>query len=110
MTPAWGWIFLAASGVIDVAWALSIKKADGFANPAWTVVLLILLALFVVLLTKALQVLPVGTAYAIWTGIGAAGTVGAGIFLFNEPVTASRLFFIAVIVVGIIGLKLSTDA
>ena len=54
--------------------------------------------------------MPVGTAYAIWTGIGAAGTVGAGIFLFNEPVTASRLFFIVVIVVGIIGLKLSTDA
>lgn len=109
MTPAWGWVFLVASGVIDVAWALSIKKADGFANPAWTVVSLILLALFVVLLTKALQVLPVGTAYAIWTGIGAAGTVGAGILFFNEPASASRLFFIGIIVLGIVGLKLSTD-
>jgi len=110
MTPTWGWICLVASGLIDVAWALSIKKADGFANPAWTAVSLALLALFVVLLTKALQVLPVGTAYAVWTGIGAAGTVGAGILLFNEPASAARLFFIAVVVAGIVGLKLSSPA
>ncbi|MBN9540084.1 MAG: hypothetical protein J0H77_25365, partial [Alphaproteobacteria bacterium] len=75
MSASWGWIYLVASGVIDVAWALTMKKAQGFANPVWTAASLVLLAAFVYLLTKALQVLPVGTAYAVWTGIGAAGTV-----------------------------------
>ena len=68
-----------------------------------------LLAIFVFLLTKSLQVLPVGSAYAVWTGIGAAGTVCAGILLFDEPASVSRLFFVAVIVAAIVGLKLSTD-
>jgi quaternary ammonium compound-resistance protein SugE len=109
MTSAWGWTYLVASGLIDVAWALSVKKADGFANPAWTFVSLVLLAMFVFLLTKSLQVLPVGTAYAVWTGIGAAGTVCAGILFFNEPASTARLLFIAVIVAGIVGLKLSSS-
>lgn len=107
MTQMQGWISLFASGFIDVAWALSMKKANGFSNPAWSAVSLVLLALFVFLLTKALQVLPVGTAYAVWTGIGAAGTVIAGIVLFGEPATPLRLFFIAVVVAGIIGLQTS---
>ena len=109
MSAGWGWIYLVASGVIDVAWALTMKKAQGFANPAWTAVSLILLAAFVYLLTRALQVLPVGTAYAVWTGIGAAGTVLAGILLFAEPVSANRLMWIAVIVIGITGLNLSSS-
>ena len=108
MSTSWGWIYLVASGVIDVAWALTMKKAQGFANPAWTAASLILLAAFVYLLTRALQVLPVGTAYAVWTGIGAAGTVLAGILLFAEPVSANRLMWIAVIVIGIAGLNLSS--
>lgn len=108
MSTTWGWIYLVASGVIDVAWALTMKKAQGFANPAWTAASLVLLAAFVYLLTKALQVLPVGTAYAVWTGIGAAGTVLAGILLFAEPVSANRLMWIAVIVIGIAGLNLSS--
>lgn len=108
MSASWGWAYLVASGVIDVAWALTMKKAQGFANPAWTAASLILLAAFVYLLTRALQVLPVGTAYAVWTGIGAAGTVLAGILLFAEPVSANRLMWIAVIVIGIVGLNLSS--
>lgn len=108
MSTSWGWVYLVASGFIDVAWALTMKKAQGFANPAWTAVSLLLLAAFVYLLTKALQVLPVGTAYAVWTGIGAAGTVLAGMFLFAEPASANRLMWIAVIVVGIVGLNLSS--
>jgi quaternary ammonium compound-resistance protein SugE len=83
------------------------KKADGFANPAWSVVSLVLLAVFVYLLTKALQVLPVGTAYAVWTGIGAAGTVIAGIVLLGEPASALRLACIGLVVVGIVGLKMA---
>ena len=108
MTRGQGWIYLVASGLIDVAWALSMKKANGFANPGWSLVSLALLAAFVYLLTRALSVLPVGTAYAVWTGIGAAGTVIAGILLFSEPATASRLFFICVVVAGIIGLQMAT--
>lgn len=107
MTVAQGWIYLVASGVIDVAWALSMKKANGFANPGWSLVSLVLLAAFVYLLTRALTVLPVGTAYAVWTGIGAAGTVLAGILIFSEPATALRLFFIGVVVAGIIGLQMT---
>lgn len=107
MTTAQGWLYLIVSGLVDIAWALSMKKADGFANPGWSLVSLLLLAAFVYLLTRALTVLPVGTAYAVWTGIGAAGTVIAGILLFSEPATAIRLFFICVVVAGIIGLQLT---
>ena len=107
MSATWGWTFLVASGLIDVAWALAIKKADGFREPLWAVLSLVLLAAFVVLLTKALQVLPVGTAYAVWTGIGAVGSVAAGILLFGEPAGAVRLLFVAVTLAGIVGLKLT---
>jgi quaternary ammonium compound-resistance protein SugE len=84
------------------------KKAQGFTNPGWSALSIALLAAFVVLLTKALQVLPVGTAYAVWTGIGAAGTVIAGILLFAEPASTARLIFIAIIVIAIVGLNLSS--
>jgi quaternary ammonium compound-resistance protein SugE len=108
MTPTLAWIALIASGLIDIAWALAMKKADGFANPLWSAISLTLLAAFVYLLTKSLQVLPVGTAYAVWTGIGAAGTVVAGILLFAEPVSPLRLLFIATVVGGIVGLKVTS--
>jgi len=108
MSHTTAWIYLVVSGLIDVAWALSMKKAEGFANPGWSVISLVLLAAFVYLLTKAIQVLPVGTAYAVWTGIGAAGTVTFGIVLFSEPATMLRIFFIALIVVGVVGLQTAT--
>lgn len=108
MTPTLAWIALVVSGLIDVAWALAMKKADGFANPLWSAISLGLLAVFVYLLTRALQVLPVGTAYAVWTGIGAAGTVVAGILLFAEPASPLRLLFIAMVVAGIVGLKVAS--
>lgn len=108
MTATQGWICLVLSGCIDVAWAVAMKKADGFSDPGWSAVSIMLLGAFAVLLTKALQVLPVGTAYAVWTGIGAAGTVLAGIVLFAEPATAFRLFCIAVIIAGVIGLQTAT--
>lgn len=105
MSTNWGWIMLVASGVVDVAWALATKKADGFREPGWTLISLVLLALFVWFLAKALQVLPVGTAYAVWTGIGAVGSVGAGIVLFGEAADVTKLLFVGVTLVGIIGLK-----
>lgn len=107
MSTGWGWTLLVASGLIDVAWALATKKADGFREPTWVLLSLVLLALFVGLLTKALQVLPAGTAYAVWTGIGAVGSVGVGILLFGEPAETIRLLFVAVTVLGIVGLKMA---
>jgi quaternary ammonium compound-resistance protein SugE len=107
MSAGLGWVLLVASGLVDVAWVLATKKADGFREPAWAAVSLVLLALFVALLTKALQVLPVGTAYAVWTGIGAVGSVAAGILIFGEPADAVRLLFVSITLMGIVGLKLA---
>ena len=108
MIQSVGWFYVAATGLLDVAWALTVKKAEGFTNPYWTAASLLVLAAFVYVVAKALQLVPVGTAYAVWAGIGAAGTVFAGIVFFAEPATAARLFFIGVIVAGIIGLRVTS--
>ena len=108
MTPAFGWGLLVISGITDVAWALATKKSNGFTDVGWSAVSLALLVLFIGTLAKALEVLPLGTAYAVWTGIGAIGSLTAGIFLLEEPATAIRLLFVGVTVAGIVGLKLSS--
>lgn len=105
MTTGWAWIALIASGVVDVAWAFAMKKADGFRDLPWALISVALLVVFVVLLVNALEVLPLGTAYAVWTGIGAVGSVLVGIAVFHEPATAARLFWIALVLAGIVGLK-----
>lgn len=107
MTPAIGWLLLVLSGIADVAWAYATKRADGFTDPVWSAASLVLLALFIGLLTKALQVLPLGTAYAVWTGIGAVGSLAIGIILLGESANAIRLAFAGVTILGIAGLKLS---
>ncbi len=108
MSTSWAWLLLVLSGLVDVAWAIATKNADGFRNPAWACISLVLLAIFVVLLTRALAVLPLGVAYAVWVGIGALGSLAAGAVFFGEPVTAARLGFAALIVTGIVGLKVTT--
>ncbi|MGD9715149.1 MAG: multidrug efflux SMR transporter [Thermomicrobiales bacterium] len=108
MTITWGWIYLIASGLVDIVWALSMKKADGFRNIPWALLSLVLLGLFVYLLTKALEVLPMGTAYAAWTGIGAVGSVIVGIIIFNEPASAARIACVALVASGVIGLRLTS--
>jgi len=108
MSPALAWMTLVISGLVDVAWALSMKQAQGYTRPGWSILSLLLLGLFVYLLGLTLRVLPVGTAYAVWTGIGAVGTVALGILLFEEPITWLRIGSIALVVVGIVGLKLSS--
>ncbi|HVY80184.1 MAG TPA: multidrug efflux SMR transporter [Steroidobacteraceae bacterium] len=107
MSTAAAWTLLVISGLLDVAWALSMKQAQGYTRLGWSVLSLVLLGLFVYLLGLTLRVLPVGTAYAVWTGIGAVGSVALGIVLFDEPVTAVRIGSIVLVVTGIIGLKLS---
>ena len=105
---AWALLFLA--GLFEIGWAIGLKYTDGFTRvwpTTWTVLAMIV---SVVLLALAVRTLPIGTAYAVWTGIGAAGTVILGIVLFGEPATLLRLLFVGLIVAGIAGLKLVTPA
>jgi quaternary ammonium compound-resistance protein SugE len=101
---------LVLAGILDVLWALSLKYAEGYTKLGWSLVSVAVLALLVILLGRSLLVLPVGTAYAVWTGIGAAGTVVMGILLFGESADPGRLAWIGLIVVGIIGLKLRSGS
>jgi len=101
---AWALLFLA--GLLEVAWAVGLKYTDGFTRPWPTVATLAAMIGSMVLLALAVRTLPLGTAYAVWTGIGTAGAVLLGILLFNEPATLWRLFFVGLIVAGIVGLKL----
>ncbi len=100
MSTTTAWLMLILSGLVDVAWALSMKKANGFENLTWSAVSLVLLAAFVVMLTKALAVLPVGTAYAVWTGIGAAGTVIAGAVWLGEAVSLDKICGVLLVLAG----------
>jgi quaternary ammonium compound-resistance protein SugE len=100
------WSALLTAGVLDVLWAVSMKYADGYSKLGWSILSLLLLAAFVFLLGRSLQVLPVGTAYAVWTGIGAVGTVFMGVALFGESLDAVRIGCIALVLLGIVGLKL----
>jgi quaternary ammonium compound-resistance protein SugE len=103
---AWALLFLA--GLLEVAWAVGLKYTDGFSRPWPTVATLAAMIGSMVLLALAVRTLPLGTAYAVWTGIGTAGAVLLGIVLFQEPATLARLFFVGMIVAGIVGLKLVT--
>lgn len=107
MSQGVAWLLLIVSGLLDVAWAISMKYAEGYTRPGWTILSLVLLAAFVYLLGRVLEVLPVGTAYAVWTGIGAAGTVLLGIALFGESINLMRMGGVVLIVLGIVALKLA---
>lgn len=102
------WIVLLVAGVFEVGWAVGLKYTAGFTRlwpSVWTV---LAMATSLWLLAVALKTLPLGTAYAVWVGVGAIGTVAVGILVFGEPATALRLASIALILAGIIGLRLST--
>jgi quaternary ammonium compound-resistance protein SugE len=101
------WWLLVLSGLLDVVWAVSTKYADGYTRPGWSLLSLASLAGFVWLLGRALQALPLGTAYAVWTGIGAVGSVLLGAGLFGETLTPLRVGLILLVLGGIVGLKLT---
>lgn len=105
MSQGSAWLLLVVSGLLDVAWAVSMKYAEGYTRLGWSLVSLILLAAFVYLLGRVLAVLPVGSAYAVWTGIGAAGTVLLGILLFGESLSLARIGGVILVVLGIVLLK-----
>ena len=102
------WFLLAIAGLFEVAWAIGLKYTQGFTRLWPSVGTVAAMALSVLLLGLAMRTLPVGTAYAVWTGIGAVGTVILGIVLFAEPATATRLACVGLIVAGILGLKLTS--
>ena len=102
------WILLFIAGLMEIGWAIGLKYADGFTRPVPSVLTLACMVGSIVLLGFALKTLPVGTGYAVWTGIGTVGTALLGIALFGEPATALRLASIGLIVSGIVGLKLVT--
>jgi quaternary ammonium compound-resistance protein SugE len=106
---AMAWIALLVAGLFEVAWAIGLKYTEGFTRMWPSVWTLAAMGASIVLLSWAMKSLPVGTAYAVWTGIGAAGTVVLGIVLFGEPATLVRLACVGLILAGIVGLKLVTD-
>ena len=102
------WLLLVLAGLLEIGWAIGLKYTEGFTRLLPSLWTLTSMLLSIVLLGLALKTLPVGTAYAVWTGIGAVGTAILGIYLFNEPATALRLMCIGLILSGIVGLKLVT--
>jgi quaternary ammonium compound-resistance protein SugE len=99
------WILLFFAGLFEIGWAIGLKYTDGFSKPLPTVLTAASMVVSLALLGLALKALPVGTAYAVWTGVGAVGTAILGIVLFADPATLPRLACIGLIVVGIVGLK-----
>lgn len=102
------WTYLLLAGLLEIGWAIGLKYTEGFTRLVPTVLTTLSMVASIVLLGLALKTLPVGTGYAIWTGIGTVGTAILGIYLLGEPATAMRLACIGLIVAGILGLKLAS--
>lgn len=102
------WLYLALAAFCEIAFAGSLKLTQNFTNLKWSVVFVVFYILNIVLLNKAVAQIPIGTAYAVWTGIGAAGTVIIGILYFKEPHNFWRLFFLCTLLLSIVGLKFVT--
>ena len=103
------WTYLILAGLFEVGFTTSLKFSEGFTRLAPSLAFLVTSGLSFWLLTRALQTIPLGTAYAVWTGLGAVGTAIVGILLFKDPATFGRLFFLALIVASVIGLKLVSN-
>ncbi len=104
------WILLSLAGLFEIGWAIGLKYTQGFTVLVPSVLTLIAMTVSIVLLGLAVRDLPIGTAYAVWTGIGSVGTAILGIILFGDPATALRLACISMIVAGIVGLKVFSPA
>lgn len=102
------WLLLALAGVLEIVWAIGLKYADGFSKPTPSAITIAAMIASMWLLAQAARALPIGTAYAVWTGIGAVGAALLGILLFAESANPVRVGCIVLIVIGIVGLKLSS--
>lgn len=101
------WLYLFLAGLTEVGWAIALKYSHGFTRLIPSIVAISVMVLSFFLLAHSLKSIPIGTAYAVWTGIGIMGTVILGILLFNEPVSFTRLLFLSFILIGIVGLKVT---
>lgn len=99
------WFFLILAGFLEVGFTTTMKLSEGFSKPLYTLAFFVLAIFSFVFLTKATATIPMGTAYAVWTGIGAFGTAVIGIVFFKEPATAWRMIFLATLIASVIGLK-----
>jgi quaternary ammonium compound-resistance protein SugE len=104
------WIILVLAGLFEVGFTTCLKMSDNFKNTGWSIGFFICITLSFLLLNKAIQTIPLGTGYAVWTGIGAVGTALIGILVFKEPAYFWRVFFIMLLIGSIIGLKLVSKA
>jgi quaternary ammonium compound-resistance protein SugE len=102
------WLTLFAAAILEVAWAIGLKYTDGFTRLGPSIPTVAAMVGSLLLLSQASKTLPIGTAYGVWVGIGAAGAATLGIFLFNEPHTLARIFFLALLLVSVIGLKVTS--
>jgi quaternary ammonium compound-resistance protein SugE len=100
------WIYLVLAGLFEIVFAIALKLSEDFTKTRWIVVFMISSVFSFYFLSKSLARIPIGTAYLIWSGIGGVGAVMVGIMFFNEPTTPLRLFFMALIIIAMIGLKL----
>ncbi len=103
-----GWLFLCVAGVLEVGWAVGLKHLEGGIRPAAAALTVAAMVASLALLALALRTIPLGTAYAIWTGIGVIGTVAVGVFAYGEPLGVLRLLSLTLIVTGIAGVKLAS--
>ena len=99
------WLYLCVAGVMEVVWSTCMKFSHGFTDLKFTILTVLGMIVSFLFLAQATKALPLGTAYAVWTGIGALGALIAGIVLFKEPAAPARIFFAALLLVGILGLK-----
>ncbi len=104
------WILLVIAGLLETGWAIGLKYTEGFTKPLPTALTIAAIVASMALLGLAVRDLPVGTAYAVWVGIGAFGTAVLGILLFGEPATPARLFFLTLLAVAVAGLKLTAGS
>jgi quaternary ammonium compound-resistance protein SugE len=102
------WLILFVAGLLEAAWAIGLKYTNGFTRPVPSILTIAGIVVSLFMLSLAARTLPIGTAYGVWVGIGAAGAATLGIFLLGEPANPSRLFFLALLLVAIIGLKVTT--
>jgi quaternary ammonium compound-resistance protein SugE len=102
------WLALVIAGLLEVCWAVGLKYTYGFSRPLPSILVIAAIAASMFLLSWAARTLPIGTAYAVWVGIGAFGAAILGIALFDEPVTAARMGFLALLLIAIVGLKVTS--
>ena len=109
MSTTYAWIILSIAGLLEICWAIGLKYTEGFTKLTPSILTISAMVLSMYLLGKATNVLPIGTAYGVWVGIGTVGAAILGIVLFKEPATTAKIVFLVMLITAIIGLKLTSE-